>query len=93
MDKISTWIKEHSGAVGKMLSVAILVVGILLIIGAIMDWDWIYKPDNNYHNRWNTGQISRYLGRGTARVFGFAVGLLLVIAGGAWTYMAFFRKS
>lgn len=92
MEKISSWIKQHSGTVGKALSLAILVVGILLIIGAIMDWDWIYKPDNTYHNNWNTGQISRYLGRGTARVFGFLVGLLLVIAGGAWSYMAFFRK-
>lgn len=93
MEKISEWIKGNKGVVGKFLSLAILAVGILLIIGAILNWDWMYKPDEHYHNRWNTGQISRYLGRNTARVFGFAVGLLLVIAGGLWSYMAFFRKS
>jgi len=93
MNKISSWIKENSGLVGKFFSIAILAVGLLLIIGAILNWDWMYKPDEHYHNRWNTGQISRYLGRGTARVFGFAVGLLLVIAGGYWSYMALFRKS
>jgi len=92
MNKISSWIKENSGLVGKFFSIAILAVGLLLIIGAILNWDWMYKPDEHYHNRWNTGQISRYLGRGTARVFGFAVGLLLGIRGGFLSYSAFIRK-
>jgi len=77
---------------GKMVSLLILVFGILCIVGSIRNWDWLYKPDASYHNKWTIGQVSRYLGRTTARVIGFVGGLLLVLAGAAWSYAAFFKK-
>ena len=92
MDKVTSWINNNGGLVGKMVSLVILIFGLLVIIGSIKNWDWLYKPDASYHNKWTMGQISRYLGRGTARVIGCAGGLLLVIAGAYWIYAAFFKK-
>ena len=91
MDKIKDWIHNNGNTFSKMVSLIILVFGILAIIGAIKNWDWLYKPDPSYHNRWTIGQVSRYLGRNTARVIGFIGGLLLVIAGAAWSYASFKR--
>jgi hypothetical protein len=91
-DKVTNWMNNNGGLVGKMVALAILVFGLLVIIGAIKNWDWLYKPDASYHNRWTIGQVSRYLGRGTARIIGVVGGLLLVIAGAYWTYAAFFKK-
>ena len=85
-------IQDSGNALGKVVSLVILVFGILVIIGSIKDWDWLYKPDPAYHNKWTIGQVSRYFGRGTARVIGFVGGVILVIAGAAWSYMAFFKK-
>lgn len=92
MDKITNWMSNNGSMVGKMVSLIILIFGILLIIGAVKNWDWLFKPDPSYHNRWTIGQISRYLGRGTARVIGFAGGILLVVAGAYWSYAVFFKK-
>ena len=92
IEKIRSWMHNNSETFGKMVSLAFLVFGILVIIGTIKNWDWIYKPDESYHNRWTIGQMSRYLGRDTARVIGFVGGLILIVAGGVWTYSAFFRK-
>ena len=92
MDKVTNWMNSNGGLVGKMVSLVVLIFGLLVIIGAIKNWDWLYKPDASYHNKWTMGQISRYLGRGTARVIGCVGGLLLVIAGTYWTYAAFFKK-
>ncbi|HEX5150764.1 MAG TPA: Imm17 family immunity protein [Parafilimonas sp.] len=91
-DKVHNWMQNNSGLVGKLISLTILVLGILLIIGAFKNWDWLFKPDQSYHNRWTTGQVSRYLGRNTARVVGFIGGVILVIAGGFWSYTAFIKK-
>ena len=90
--KIQNWIQNNGNAFSKIVSLAFLVFGILVIIGAIRNWDWLYKPDAHYQNKWTVGQISRYLGRNTARVVGVIGGLVLVVAGGVWSYMAFFRR-
>lgn len=92
MEKIRDWIHNNGGLVGKMLSVIILVFGILVIIGAILNWDWLFKPDGHYQHKWTLGQLSRYLGRNTARVIGFTGGVIVTIAGAAWSYAAFFKN-
>ena len=92
MEKIRDWINSNGSLVGKMLSVVILVFGILVIIGAILNWDWLYKADEHYQNKWTLGQLSRYLGRNTARILGFVGGVIVVIAGATWSYMAFFKN-
>lgn len=92
MEKIRDWIHNNGGLVGKMVSVVILIFGILVIIGAILNWDWLYKPDINYHHKWTLGQLSRYLGRNTARVIGLVGGVIIAIAGATWSYMAFFKN-
>lgn len=91
-DKIRSWMHNNSETFSRLVSLAFLVFGVLVVIGAVKNWDWIYKPDASYHNRWTIGQVSRYLGRDTARVIGFVCGLLLVVAGSVWSYMAFFKK-
>ena len=92
MDKIKNWIQHNGGTVGKIVSLTILLFGILVIIGAFRDWDWLFKPDASYQNKWTIGQLSRYLGRNTARIIGFVGGVLLVIAGAVWSYMTLIRK-
>lgn len=92
IEKIKDWIHNNGSTFSKIVSLAFLVFGILVIIGALKNWDWLFKPDESYQNKWTIGQLSRYLGRNTARVVGFVLGLLLVIAGGVWSYMAIFRK-
>ncbi len=92
IEKTKNWMHNNPGIVGKMLSLAFLIFGILVVIGAIKNWDWIFKPDDSYQNKWTIGQVSRYLGRNTARVIGFIGGVVLIIAGAVWSYMAFFRK-
>ncbi|NTS43890.1 hypothetical protein HRG84_23620 [Flavisolibacter sp. BT320] len=82
-------LQANPGLLGKTLALALLVFGILCIVGAIKNWDWIYKPDEAYHNRWTIGQVSRYAGRNTARVIGAVGGVLLVIAGAVWSYKMF----
>ena len=92
MEKIRDWINNNGGIVGKMVSIVILIFGILVIIGAILNWDWLFKPDGHYQNKWTIGQLSRYLGRNTARVIGFIGGLIITIAGATWSYMTFFKN-
>jgi hypothetical protein len=91
IEKIRTWMHTNAETFSKLVSLAFLVFGILVVIGAVKNWDWLFKPDESYHGRWTIGQISRYLGRGTARVLGFIGGLLLIAAGAFWTYLAFSR--
>jgi hypothetical protein len=92
IEKIKDWIHNNGSTFSKIVSLAFLVFGILVIIGALKNWDWLYKPDESYQNKWTIGQLSRYLGRNTARIVGFILGVVLVIAGGVWSYMALFRK-
>lgn len=91
-NKIKSWFQAHPHLVARMLSLCILAFGLLAMIGALKDWDWLYAPDKSYHNKWTIGQISRYLGRDTARVLGFMGGLLISIAGGVWSYLSFFTR-
>lgn len=91
-DKVRNWMHNNSGLVGKLVSLTILTIGILLVIGAFKNWDWLFKPDQSYHNRWTIGQVSRYLGRNTARVVGFVGGVVLIIAGGFWSYSSFTKN-
>jgi hypothetical protein len=91
-NKIQDWIRNNSGIVGKLISLAFLLLGILLVIGSLKNWDWLYKPDEAYHNRWTIGQVSRYLGRDSARIIGAIGGLLLIFAGGYWSYVVFLKK-
>lgn len=76
---------------GKLVSLLFLVFGILVVIAAIRNWDWIFKPDESYHNRWTIGQVSRYMGRTPARILGFIGGVLLIAVGSFWSYLAFTR--
>ncbi len=92
IEKIKDWIHNNGSTFSKIVSLAFLVFGILVIIGALKNWDWLFKPDESYQNKWTIGQLSRYLGRNTARVVGFILGVVLVVAGGVWSYMAIFRK-
>lgn len=91
IESVRAWIHANGALFSKLVSLGFLIFGILVVIGAIKDWDWLYKPDEAYHNRWTLGQISRYLGRSTARVLGFIGGLLLITAGSVWSYTAFTR--
>jgi|GEM_PF-129701 len=89
-DKVGSWMQHNPGTFGKILSVVIFAFGVCLIVGAVKDWDWLYSADGHYQNNWSMGQISRYLGRGTARVIGFVGGLMMLAIGGFFLYAAFF---
>lgn len=89
IEKIRSWMHNNPAIFSKLVSLTFLVFGILVVIAAIRNWDWIFKPDISYHNKWTIGQVSRYLGRTPARIIGFIGGLILIVAGSIWTYMAF----
>ena len=91
IEQIRSWMHNNGGTFSKMVSLAFLVFGILVVIGAVKDWDWLFKPDIGYHNKWTIGQISRYMGRTPARILGFIGGLLLIAVGSFWSYLAFTR--
>ena len=91
-DNVKSWMHNNPALFGKLVALMILLFGVLVIIGAVRNWDWIYKPDESYHNRWTIGQVSRYAGRNTARVIGFVGGIVLVIAGAVWSYKLFTRN-
>lgn len=90
--KANRLLQTSPGLVGKTFALALLVFGVLCIVGAVKNWDWIYKPDESYHNRWTIGQISRYAGRNTARLIGAVGGVLLVVAGAVWSYKLFTKN-
>ncbi len=87
-NNIRSGIQNNPQIVAKGIAVVLIVFGILAMIGAIKNWDWLYKPDDDYSGRqpMRMGQVSRYFGRGTARVLGFMGGILLSCAGAYWLY-------
>ncbi|SOD11738.1 immunity 17 family protein [Pedobacter xixiisoli] len=78
---------------GKILAVVILGFGICLVIGAIKNWNWLYAEYKHYQNNWSMGQISRYLGRKTARIIGFMGGILMLCIGIFLSYYALIIKN
>jgi hypothetical protein len=90
-DKAAAWMSSNPGLFSKMVAAALLAFGVLLIIGAFKDWDWLYSADGHYQNNWSMGQISRYLGRRTARVIGFAGGIGVTAIGLFLCYGAFIK--
>lgn len=88
---MNDWIKSHKVIAGQLTALTILIFGILLIIGAYKNWDWLYAPDGHYQNNWTLGQVSRYTGRKSARIIGFFGGLLVVFIGGFWSYTLIFK--
>ena len=46
-DKIKNWIQAHAEIMGKFVSLVFLVFGVLVVIGAFKNWDWLYKPDTS----------------------------------------------
>ncbi len=83
---IHNWIHVNKETTAKIFSFTILIMGILFILGAIKDWDWLYKPDEYYQSKWSLGQASRYWGRKTSRIIGFISGVLFTIIGIGWVY-------
>jgi len=76
----------HPHLVAVITAAAFFVLGVLLVIGAARDWNWLYAADDSYQNRWTLGQLSRYGGRTAARVVGLFGGLFLTFAGAYWLF-------
>lgn len=91
MESLERFLKEDPSIFSKILALALLLLGICLMVGALKDWNWLYAPDKDYQNNWGMGQISRYLGRKTARYIGFLGGVFLFLIGICFTYTAFFK--
>lgn len=89
---MSDWIKNNKALASQFVAFIIFSFGIVLIIGAVKDWNWLYQPDGHFQNNWNMGQISRYLGRTTARVIGFVGGVALTGIGAFWSYQIFVKQ-
>ncbi|MFJ1376771.1 hypothetical protein ACILPE_09765 [Capnocytophaga canimorsus] len=92
METIENWIHNNKALFGKIIALALFILGFCLVIGAFKNWDWLYAADKHYQNNWTMGQISRYLGRDTARIIGLFGGFFLIFIGGYLTYVAFFVR-
>ena len=63
-EKITAFLQENHNAVT-------LIIGIVLLIGAIMNWNWLCDP---------TGKPdSHRYGRGSRRVIFFLLGMVLIV--------------
>ncbi|WP_306544019.1 Imm17 family immunity protein [Anaerotignum sp.] len=63
-EKITAFLQENHNAVT-------LIIGIVLLIGAIMNWNWLCDP---------TGKPdSHRYGRGSRRVIFFLLGIVLIV--------------
>lgn len=63
-EQITAFLQENHNAVT-------LIIGIVLLIGAIMDWNWLCDP---------TGKPdSHRYGRGSRRVIFFLLGIVLIV--------------
>lgn len=63
-EKITVFLQENHNAVT-------LIIGIVLLIGAIMNWNWLCDP---------TGKPdSHRYGRGSRRVIFFLLGIVLIV--------------
>ena len=80
MEKVQDFIEKFIAGTygGFMLPVFFLGIALSLLIGAIKNWDWLYEADIQYLSGWSLGQLSRYVGRGYARVYGFIAGLIIL---------------
>lgn len=64
-----------------------ILIGILFLIGAIKDWNWIFGnvSPTTYNLRKLDGIINMF-GRKTGRVFAGIGGVLIIICGIVWLY-------
>lgn len=70
-EKITAFLQENHNAVT-------LIIGIVLLIGAIMNWNWLCDP---------TGKPdSHRYGRGSRRVIFFLLGIVLIIVS-IWSFV------
>ena len=63
-EKITAFLQENHNAVT-------LIIGIVLLIGAIMNWNWLCDPTGKPESH-------RY-GRGSRRVIFFLLGMVLIV--------------
>lgn len=89
---MSDWIKNNKALASQLVAFILFGFGIVLIIGAIKDWNWLYQPDGHFQNNWSMGQLSRYLGRTTARAIGLVGGIALTCIGAFWSYQIFVKQ-
>ncbi len=91
-ENIKGWMNGNKSTFGLIILTVLFILGICFIIGSFKNWDWLYKADGHYQNNWSMGQISRYLGRGTARVLGFIFGIIVTLITGYFLYMYLTKK-
>lgn len=65
-EQITAFLQEHWYIVS-------LVVGVVVLIGAILNWNWLCDPTGAPHSH-------RY-GRGSRRVIFFLMGVVLIVVG------------
>lgn len=68
-DKIHVYFREHP----KVMALIPLSLGVMMIVGAVQNWDWLYAPSGTFRG---IGGISAYFGRTIARIVGVVVGLI-----------------
>ena len=59
-----------------------LVVGVVVLIGAILNWNWLCNPTGAPHSRRD--------GRGSRRVIFFLLGVVLIVVG-IWGFVLTLR--
>lgn len=47
-EKTNHWINNNPSLFSRGITVVVLLFGICLMIGAIKNWDWLYKADGHY---------------------------------------------
>ena len=85
---VEKWIGKNPNLVMAAVAVALIIYGVLSMIGALKNWDWLYEPDTQFSGnplqQWSPGKISYEYGRKAGRLYGFLIGLLIFIPLGAF---------
>lgn len=80
---INSRITPHKDIIAKIFPILLMIGGIVDIIGAVRDRDYMFKPAD--YERWSHRRMSRQVsltrGRMTARIYVFLFGIFIIIVG------------
>ena len=81
METIQTYFQDNQILGGVLL----LFIGIMLLLGSIYDWNWIFGNINpNNYNTQKTDGLLNMFGRKTARVIFGIISVVVMIGGIGW---------
>jgi hypothetical protein len=88
MEKIQQYLSENPALWG----ILVIVLGALLMLASIFDWDWLFGQTNPYtYNARKIDGLINLFGRKTARIVFGAISFLIIMAGFIWIWFGLYK--